>query len=362
MSVDAQVQTEILEQYAKSRGVFLDFTSTLSTLVHTLLARGGVQVHAVTHRCKDQTSLAEKLSRPEKTYNALSDVTDLVGLRITTYFANDVDLVASLLENEFKIDQQSSIDKRKYADPDRFGYSSLHYVVELGPARTQLPEYSRYAGLKCEVQVRSILQHAWAEIEHDLGYKSAAGVPAEVRRRFARVAGLLELADDEFSHIRIALRTYEASVARKIAQSPGSVSLDLASFKALLDSPSQASLLDQVVADVGSGTIDPKDLPKSETLVERLHSFGVTNVEQLEQVAADNLNNVKAFVRYWLKGPLGVVSRGIGAFYLLYVLAAKTRDKAAIRDYLDSYHIGVAQDRPTLADRIYDFDPTQSAA
>jgi putative GTP pyrophosphokinase len=359
MSVDAQSQIEILEHYAKSREVLLDFTSTLATLANTLLTRAGIQVHTVTHRCKDSNSLAEKLSRPEKTYNVLSDITDLSGLRITTYFANDVDLVARILEDEFKIDQESSIDKRKYSDPDRFGYSSLHYVIELRPARTQLPEYSRFAGLKCEVQVRSVLQHAWAEIEHDLGYKSAAGVPSEVRRRFARVAGLLELADDEFTQIRVALRSYEASVASKIAHSPSLVSLDLASFKALMDHPSEVSLLDQIVIDACSGTIDPKSNLRSETLVERLHSFGVTNVEQLERVAAENAANVTAFVRYWSKGPLGVVSRGIGAFYLLYVLAAKTRDKGAIRDYLDAYNIGDAEDRLNLADRIFDFDPNR---
>ena len=362
MSLSAQQQAELLDQYAKSRGVYSDFTATLSLLINTLLTSSGLQVHTITHRCKDAASLAGKLSRPEKTYEALSDITDLAGLRITTYFSSDVDRVAEILEREFRVDPHASVDKRKYADPDRFGYSSLHYIAELFPARTQLPEYSRFHGLKCEIQVRSILQHAWAEIEHDLGYKSAAGVPTEVRRRFARVASLLELADDEFGQIRVTLKNYEASVASKISKSPATVSLDLASFRALYEFASNVAQLDRLVIKSGGGHLDSEDNPRADTLVERLQSFGITNIEQLERIAGQNANSVSAFVRYWVDDDLGAVSRGIGVFYLLYVLAAETKDKALINNYLETYKIGVDEERPGLADRIYEFESNERAA
>ena len=64
--------------------------------------------------------------------------------------------------------------------------------------RMVLRENKAFEGLKCEIQIRSVLQHAWAEIEHDLGYKSELTIPKEVRRSFSRLAGLLELGDKEF--------------------------------------------------------------------------------------------------------------------------------------------------------------------
>lgn len=362
MSVSTQIQLELLELYGKSYGVYSDFAEMLSTLINALLSSSGIQVHTITHRCKAAESLAGKLSRPEKAYSSLSEITDLAGLRITTYFAGDVDLVADILEREFHVDPDASVDKRKYADPDRFGYSSLHYVVRLLPARTRLLEYSRFDGLKCEIQVRSILQHAWAEIEHDLGYKSAAGVPAEVRRRFARVASLLELADDEFGQIRIALKDYEGSIATKIAESPATVNLDLASFRALYDFSSNVAKLDNLVIAVGGGQIDEERDQHADRLLERLHSFGVTNIEQLERIAEQNIESVSEFVRYWLTDPLGSVSRGIGVFYLLYVLASQTKDYAAIKAYLEKHLIGDAEDRPSLAQRILDFEVKRGAA
>jgi ppGpp synthetase/RelA/SpoT-type nucleotidyltranferase len=113
-----------------------------------------------------------------------------------------------MVEREFVVDRTNSVDKRTLLDPDRFGYQSLHYVAALSVARTGLAEYGRFTGLRVEIQIRSTLQHAWAEIEHDLGYKSAAGVPRDIRRRFSRIAGLLELADEEFSVIRRDLDAY----------------------------------------------------------------------------------------------------------------------------------------------------------
>lgn len=84
-------------------------------------------------------------------------------------------------------------------EPDRFGYCSVHYVVEMSQKRLNLYEHQAYEGLKCEIQIRSVLQHAWAEIEHDLGYKSEIAIPKRIRRNFSRLAGLLEIADKEIS-------------------------------------------------------------------------------------------------------------------------------------------------------------------
>lgn len=151
------------------------------------LTEGGIQIYDLTARLKTPQSLEEKLRR-KGPYSYLQEVTDLVGLRVITYFVEDVTAVSRLLEAQFEVDWQNSADKSKLLDPDRFGYMGVHYVLRQG-------------GMAFEVQIRSILQHAWAEIEHDLGYKSRDAVPRDVRRRFYRLAGLLEVADEEFTAI-----------------------------------------------------------------------------------------------------------------------------------------------------------------
>src|SRR5689334_15258469 len=95
------------------------------------LVDAGIKVHSVTARVKDHASLARKLARPDRCYGALWDITDLLGLRVITYFEDDVDRVGRVLEGRLSIDLTRSIDKRKHAEPGRFGYRSLHYVFGL---------------------------------------------------------------------------------------------------------------------------------------------------------------------------------------------------------------------------------------
>jgi ppGpp synthetase/RelA/SpoT-type nucleotidyltranferase len=188
-------------EYENATSRMQDFRLALERLIQVLLETKGVRVHSVTSRVKSKNSVIRKIERPDKERD-ISSLTDLLGVRIVTYFRDEVDAAAKVIECEFQIDSRNSVDKSTVLDPDRFGYLSLHYVAQLNQKRSALPEYHSYKDIRFELQIRSILQHAWAEIEHDLGYKSEAAIPKAVRRRFSRLAGLLELADDEFLGIR----------------------------------------------------------------------------------------------------------------------------------------------------------------
>lgn len=189
------------DEYAQAVASLQSIRLSLEGLIQVLLEGKGIRVHSVTSRIKSKSSVKRKLERYAGK-RALDSLTDLLGIRVITYFPDEVDAVAAVIEREFEVDNGNSVDKRAILDPDRFGYLSLHYVLQLSDRRSTLPEYQAFRHLKFELQIRSILQHTWAEIEHDLGYHSKAEVPAEARRRFARLAGLLELADSEFLGIR----------------------------------------------------------------------------------------------------------------------------------------------------------------
>lgn len=83
-------------------------------------------------------------------------------MRIIIYFLSDIDKVAKLIEDEFHIDEANNVDKRKQVEADQFGYMSLHYIVSLLEERLKLGENKKFAGLKAEIQIRTILQHTWA--------------------------------------------------------------------------------------------------------------------------------------------------------------------------------------------------------
>ena len=175
-----------------------------------LAPRGrALKVHSVTLRLKSRASLARKLARPDRTYARLWDVTDLIGLRVITYFEDGVDRVGQLVEARLAVDFHHSIDKRRARDTARFGYRSLHYVCRPDRASCRPRRATRFRHVRCS----STLGRDRAR----LGYKSRDAVPDAVRRRLNRLAGLLELVDQEFVAIRRELTDYAAALPHLIA-------------------------------------------------------------------------------------------------------------------------------------------------
>jgi len=127
------------------------------------------------------------------------EMQDLAGIRIICYVKSDVEKISNLVENTFEIDSSKSHDKSKILDENEMGYQSIHYVAKLPRSRLDAAdEMKRFANLQFEIQIRTILQHAWAEIQHDEIYKNRERLPAEVKRRFYLVSSVLESADNEF--------------------------------------------------------------------------------------------------------------------------------------------------------------------
>jgi hypothetical protein len=231
---------------------------------------------------------------------------------------------------------------------------SLHYVVSLLPARSVLAEYRRYADLKAEIQVRSVLQHAWAEIEHDLGYKTALGVPRDVRRSFSRLAGLLELADKEFVSIRETIEEYVKALPERLERAPETVLLDKASLKAFIGSSSVLKDLERKLAELCGGAVVKGILGETTDGYEvaGLHFLGLESVAQLEEALRKWETIILRFAAEWLKGSKCNLSEGVSLLYLGYVLAGEGGDYNRVLQYLQLAHIDVAKDRPKDALRI----------
>ena len=161
------------ERFRRERSHYNGLTTKMYALVKELLARRNIDVVQVDRRTKSVDSFVEKISRKNEKYvNPLDDMTDLAGLRIIAYYTEDVETIGRLIKQEFAVDAEKSVDKVTELDPSQFGYTSVHYVVSLGPTRRDLPEWSRYADRFVEIQVRTALQHAWAAVDHKLRYKT----------------------------------------------------------------------------------------------------------------------------------------------------------------------------------------------
>lgn len=196
------------DEYRRVQGTYRDFAETIRTLLARALEAGSVPVHSIEARAKQVDSLGRKAARPEETApdrpkyaRPLEEIKDLAGARVITFFLNSVQKADIVISEQFEVLERSNRSAFLRGGGERLGYESMHYVVRLHPGRLAWPEYAKYAGLTAEIQVRTILQHAWAEIEHDVQYKSVEALPSEIRRRFLALAGMIEIGDREFQAI-----------------------------------------------------------------------------------------------------------------------------------------------------------------
>lgn len=304
------------------------FGQMLTELIGEILRQSDIVVHAVTYRVKSEESALLKLERKGDSYEGVGALNDLLGLRVICYFSDQVDQVASALQKQFDIDEKHSKDKRKALGDREFGYLSLHRIAKVLPPRGDLIEYKRFRNEPFEIQIRSILQHAWAEIEHDLGYKVET-IPSHLRRRFSMLAGVLELADREFISLRSDVSQYELDSKKKATTEPDSLALDQSTLEAVLRNDPLFVKIDEEIAKERGATLG--NTLKSAALVRRLNeleALGITDMRLLREIAAQRQRHTTMFAKKLgeavrLVKPDGPQYRGLSLQYMILGIRAQ---------------------------------------
>lgn len=188
-------------------------------------------------RVKDRNECTQKFDRKyrsalEKTdgkYFIKDHISDLVGVRVVCIYESDIEKVSEILRKEFNLIDETDKSKELESTVSSFGYKGLHLDLKLSTKRMKLPEYSKFINFPFEVQIRSIVQDAWSEVEHKLKYKKQT--PDHLSRRIAGLAALFEIADREFETIRdISTKLEEEAKGTSTEIDEESTKLDLFGF------------------------------------------------------------------------------------------------------------------------------------
>jgi len=223
---DVWVRQQI-RQYSRVKPRYERCAEALELVLEKASERHAPQA-IVQARAKAIASFAEKIQRKKKYTNPVRQFTDLCGARIITHTPEEVNSICSFIEEHFDIDWDNCINAIEHLKPSEFGYRSLHYIVSFrrGVFPTHDVDIKIPADLlpdddcpmKAEIQVRTILEHAWADIVHDRSYKSAFKVPDKWQREIAVMAAILEDAGNAVERIIEGLELYAANYGNVLSE------------------------------------------------------------------------------------------------------------------------------------------------
>jgi putative GTP pyrophosphokinase len=309
-------------------------------LIAEFLQDGKIRYQSLQCRVKSRDKLKGKYLDTRKNYKQLDDITDLIALRIVTYYEDEVDRVAEVVKREFDVDPQRSVDKRE-TEPDKFGYYALNFVCKYPKRRTCQTEYKKFDGVWFEVQITSILRHAWSEIEHPW-YDLKEAFPAHIKRRFARMAALLEIAESEFLALKNLQSDYKRAVAVQVEAQVPDIPVDSVSLRTFIETDSNLEKLDRALASKMRFELTNE---LADVVVESLsRAANAAGIKSLQQLRDSLRGYADAIPEYALRGdreawpdrpPNLVVTRGTSIFYLLQMLANLQGIEATI-EYLSA--------------------------
>jgi ppGpp synthetase/RelA/SpoT-type nucleotidyltranferase len=251
-----------------------NLTETVVSIIKSLLENENVEFLSVSGRTKDREAIDEKIKR-KKYRNPESDLTDISGIRIILFLESAVEVVSNLINRSFNIDKKNSSNKVENMSADQVGYRSVHYVCDLGNERLKLPEHINFGALKFEIQIRTVLQHAWAELSHDRNYKFKGNLPRAIERQLYLYAGMLEIADKGFSEISDQIDNYIKDIEKRSNDGDLNISLNSISLQEFFlrwAKKNNARIEDIEIKD---GLSD---------LTNELKEFGITKIEDLNAI------------------------------------------------------------------------------
>lgn len=294
------------------------------------------RVQFVTGRVKDRDSFLRKISRPRKSpYTSLEQITDLVGLRVITLYETDIDQIAKLVRFHFDIDEENSVDKRKSHNTSDFGYLSRHLVFSVKKSRRRDVEWSQFSGIKAEIQIRSVAQHAWAEVEHGLGYHSRVTIPQPLRRRFARLAALLEIVDGEF----VLLNQDVAAYRRKVERPSDSALVDVESLSGLVEHDSTIKNTDRRVPKPGSELNTNTSRDFIEFLVRMAEWLRLRHIGDVKNLVILLGPILKKYASFWITRNRKF-DRGISVMYAFYFLVSAIGTQNSRQSFQHQFGLG----------------------
>lgn len=193
------VQNDLLQEYRESYPVLEETANRIEAVLREILQNVD-RVDQISTRVKNPERFLEKVSRLDEKGNKkykypFQEIQDQIGCRVVVFYLSDVSVVADRILHEFNEFEDQRVEGQ---EPDQFSYRARHFICQIPPEirHSLKPNINVF-----EIQISTLFQHAWAEANHDLAYKSPTDLSFENQRYLAFTAAQAWGADKIFEQI-----------------------------------------------------------------------------------------------------------------------------------------------------------------
>lgn len=280
MESENKYQIEFQEKVEK----YSQLVNSINDVLENLLIKANIPILTVSHRIKSFESFEDKIDRKQYS-NPIDQIEDICGLRIICYYRSDVIRISELIATELEI--LESFNKEDLLKENEFGYRSFHIIAKIPDTWSSTPNYRNLTHLKFEIQIRTVLMHAWAEIQHKLAYKSENQIPKSMRKEFAFLSAKLEESDFQFERLkneRERLKSEFITILTDQNNSPIKDSLNLDELRVWLelnfpDRKEDLSSISKLLDDILEANLDFNDIVNA---YEKAKGFILKELEKSE--------------------------------------------------------------------------------
>lgn len=287
--------------YIQNKPTYESLLGIVKNIIESLLEREKIRYYHVQGRIKSYHSFYDKIVR--KDYPHPKEMIDFAGLRVICYLIQDKEIISGLLQDNFKIEKR---EDKSLNLGIKIGYNAIHLDAMLKDDRSSLPEYNIYKELKFEIQITTILQHTYSEIEHDLLYKSGIVLPVRIQRSIRNTSADLETLDERFEQIMKDIDNHNQSAITNIEKGK----LDF-----IIDSPYLRRYLLKKFGDLPGfrpqyGSVDDS------SVIDQLHAMKINTLEDFEKIIPINFK--ERYINAKIPIPkYGIFATGLIVWFLI---------------------------------------------
>jgi putative GTP pyrophosphokinase len=261
--------------YNQKYDLYQQLLDEAESIVKKLLVNEKINYFRTEKRVKEFPSWKDKFL--EKKYENPDEVLDLAGLRVIGKTLGDVKRIESVVKENFKILSPGKDDKQEELGRDKIGYISIHYTASLSDNHIQLTENKKFTGLQFEIQIRTILQHVWADFEHDKIYKSKNELPKDYQRELYLVAAQLETADRQIQHVADYIEKQFIDISKQVKEGKRDIKINPITLEAYMSERFPEKYISKKI---------PSMYVDENEVVRELISGGVKSLKDLDNLLA----------------------------------------------------------------------------